>query len=154
MVSPYKKALAKAISEWNKLASEERKIAVRKAQLKETISALRTLCSEPPDINSLSLSDAIRLMIRSTRDGLSRVGIRDKLTEMGYDLRKFKNPMASIHTAVDRMVESEEFVPTPSDEKKVEAGPELKSIPELPPISGLQNLANVLEVENSTEEEK
>src|SRR5579862_3955455 len=120
MASPYRKALAKAIGEWDALAKQERQIAVRKAQLKETIRALRTLCSAPPDINALSLSDAIRLMILSTRDGLSRVGIRDRLEEMGYDLKKFKNPMASIHTAVDRMIESEEFVPKATDDKKVE----------------------------------
>lgn len=134
MVSPYKKALAKAVSEWNGLAKQERKIAVRKAQLNETIRALRTLCSEAPDINALSLSDAIRLMIRSTQGGLSRTGIRDKLEEMGYDLKKFKNAMASIHTACDRMVESGEFVKVATDEKKVEAGPELKPVPE--PLTG------------------
>jgi hypothetical protein len=154
MISPYKKALTKAVSEWDNLAKEERRIAFRKAQLKETIMALQALCSGPPDINALSLSDAIRLMIRSTNEGLSRVGIRDKLTEMGYDLKKFKNALASIHTAVDRMIESGEFVPTPSDEKKVEAGPELKSIPELPPVSRLQTLANILAQANSTEEKK
>ncbi len=153
-MSPYKRALTKAVSEWNNLAKQERKIAVRKAQLKETIMALQTLCSGPPDINALSLSDAIRLMIRSTGEGLSRTGIRDKLMEMGYDLKKFKNAMASIHTAVDRMVESGEFVPTPSDDKKVEAGPELKSVAELPPISGFQNLASILAQTSSTEEKK
>lgn len=141
MVSPYKKALAKAMTEWTSLTKQERKIAVRKAQLKESIRALSALCSEPPDINALSLSDAIRLMIRSTRGGLSRTGIRDKLEEMGYDLKKFKNAMASIHTAVDRMVESEEFVPVSSDEKKVEAGPELKPVPE--PLPGLNNITTL-----------
>jgi hypothetical protein len=141
MISPYKKALTKAVNEWNNLAREERKIAVRKAQLKETISALQALCSEPPDINALSLSDAIRFMIRSTQGGLSRTGIRDKLDEMGYDLKKFKNPLASIHTACDRMVDSGEFVKMATDEKKVEAGPELKALPEPPPIfAGLPSL--------------
>lgn len=154
MVSPYKKALAKAESEWINLTRQERRIALRKAQLKETIQALYALCSDLPDINALSLSDAIRLMIRSTSDGLSRTGIRDKLQEMGYDLKKFKNPLASIHTAVERMVESEEFVRMPSDENKVEAGPELKSVPELPSVSGLQTLANILAQENPTEEKK
>src|SRR5258708_13652490 len=118
MSSPYKKALTKAVSEWNNLTRQERKIAVRKAQLKETIRALRTLCSDPPDINALSLSDAIRLMIRSTEGGLSRTGVRDKLDEMGYDLKKFKNPMPSILTAVDRMVVSCELSIIPTDVTK------------------------------------
>ncbi len=127
MSSAYKKALEKATAEWNDLTRKEREIAVRKAQLKGTIRALNALCSAPPDINALSLSDAIRLMIRSTSEGLSPVAIRDKLDEMGYDLKKFKNPLASIHTAVDRMAESGEFVRTPNDQNKVEAGENLKT---------------------------
>lgn len=156
MVSPYKKALAKAVSEWNSLTKQERTIALRKAQLKETIRALQTLCSAPPDINALSLSDAIRLMIRSTQGGLSKTGIRDKLYEMGYDFKKFKNPMASIHTACDRMVESGEFVKAAEDEKKVEAGPELKPVPELPPgqLGNLSALANLFARADSTEEKE
>ena len=154
MSSPYKKALTKAVSEWNNLTRQERKIAVRKAQLKETIRALQTLCSDPPDINALSLSDAIRLMIRSTQGGLSRTGIRDKLDEMGYDLKKFKNPMASIHTAADRMVESGEFVKMASDEKKLEAGPELKSIPEPPAITGYTSFMIETAQDASKEEKK
>jgi hypothetical protein len=130
MKREYRVALKKAQSDLDNLAIKEKEIAVRKAQLKETIDALNALCSDLPDINDLSLSDAIRLMIRGSHGGISRVGIRDRLQEMGYDLNNFKNPMASIHTACDRMLESGEFVKVDSDEKKIEPGPELKPIPQ------------------------
>jgi hypothetical protein len=141
MDKKYKAALDKAQADWDALTLKEQEIAVRKAQLKDTIIALSALCSELPDINALSLSDAIRLMISSTSGGVSRVGIRDRLEELGYDLKKFKNPMASIHTAVDRMVESGEFNKMPDNEKNVEPGPELKPIPGL--SSSLKALADM-----------
>jgi hypothetical protein len=129
MDSIFKAALDKAMADWNDLARKEKEMVVRKAQLKATIIALSALCSDLPDINALSLSDAIRLMIRSTGGGLSPIGIRDKLDEMGFDLKKFKNPLASIHTAVNRLADSGEFARLPNDEEKVEAGENLKSLP-------------------------
>ena len=117
----YKAALKKARSDWNELVKKEREIAVRKAQLKGTIRALYALCSSLPDINALSLSDAIRLMIKGTNGGLSALGIRDKLEEMGFDLTKFKNPLASIHTAIGRMTQLGEFVVLREGDKSQQA---------------------------------
>jgi hypothetical protein len=129
--SSYKSALQKAQADWAELTRQEAGIAVRKAQLKRTIKALAALCSELPDISAMSLADAIRLVIASTTEALSVIEIRGKLNEIGYDLSKFKTPLASIHTAVNRMVESEELIHIPDAEddtdKKVEAGKNLKA---------------------------
>jgi hypothetical protein len=145
----YKAALNKAFEDWADLTAQERAIAFRKAQLQETIVALSALCSELPDINALSLSDAIRLMISSTAEGLSTLGLRDRLTEMGFDLTKHKNPLASIHTAVNRMIESGELRRKPSDEaneQKVEAGENLKTpaLPETAPFGVNQEFWNTM----------
>jgi hypothetical protein len=130
----YKLALDKAIADLDALTMKEREIALRKAQLRETIKALSALCGRLPDINAFSLSDAIRLVISSASEGLSPIEIRGKLTGMGYDLSKYKNPLASIHTALNRMVETEEIVYMPDEDEKVEAGENMKSpvLPESP----------------------
>jgi hypothetical protein len=159
--SSYKEALSRAIRDWRDLARQENEIAIRKAQLKRTIKALRALCAELPDVNSLSLSDAIRLMIHSSTAGLSPIEIRTKLRDLGYDLSKFKTPMASIHTAVNRMLESEELVKVPDpdqdeEKEKIEAGKNFKvpTLPE-PSMSGLNtSVLEMLASLNKKEEKK
>ena len=131
MHDSYKAALDKAKADWDALTMKEREIAFRKAQLKETIKALSALCGALPDVNAFSLSDAIRLVIHSTNEGVSPIEIRAKLSQLGYDLSKYKNPLASIHTALNRMAETEEIVHMPDEEDKVQAGENLKS-PVLP----------------------
>ena len=131
MDASYKLALDKAIADLDALTTKEREIALRKAQLRETIKALSALCGKLPDISAFSLSDAIRLVICGANEGLSPIEIRGKLTEMEYDLSKYKNPPASIHTALNRMVETEEIVHISDEDEKVEAGENMKS-PVLP----------------------
>jgi len=125
-------ALFAAWRELNELKEQERKIAFRKAQLQATLNALSPLVFEQTvtDINTLSLPDAMRLIMRSANRPLSSHDMRTKLDDLGFDLTKFENPMANILTAMKRMVESEEFIWTEDGSKKVLPGPELKPAPE------------------------
>jgi hypothetical protein len=76
---------------------------------------------------------------------LSAIEIRSKLTDLGFNLDQFSNPLASIHTALTRMGETNELtlVEKGDEKKKFMPGPEMKSIPEttgalVDPLTGLE----------------
>jgi hypothetical protein len=127
-------AYLEAWKELNKLVEDEKQIAVRKAQLRDTMKALAPLVSPegfPVDIAAMSLANAIRLVIRSAGRPVNALEIRSRLNDLGYNLGQHENPMASIHTALRRMEENDEVKPSEWDgedkKKKFEPGPELKA---------------------------
>lgn len=130
----YLTALMKAWNELTALKEQERQIIIRKAQLSKTCSALFPLVfpeAGAQDVSSLSLPNAIRLMIGSSDRPLSARDVQTKLEDIGFDLKKFENPLANILTAMKRMVENEELVYIDGENKRVKAGPELKPAPDL-----------------------
>jgi hypothetical protein len=128
----YRDALLKAWAELEGLKQEERRIILRKAQLTKTCSALFPLVfSDPPDVNALSLPNAIRLVISSADRPLSANDMLTKLEDVGFDMKKFDNPLANILTAMKRMADSEELVLVDGDKKRVVAGPQLKAAPDV-----------------------
>ncbi len=130
----YSDALFAAYRELADLADQERAIAVRKAQLRHTVNALYALVfPNAVDVNSLSLPDALRLVLRSTGRPLNAHQFKAKLEDLGFDLSKFENPVANILTAMNRMIEADECVWVEGAGKKTVApGPELKPVPEAP----------------------
>lgn len=90
------------------------------------------------DVNEYSLSNAVRFIFNSLEPGsdrgLTAMEVRSKLQDLGYDLTKYENPLASIHTCVRRMIETDELKLMESNEdekkKKFEPGPELKQVPQ------------------------
>lgn len=130
-------ALDAAIAELAELEEQERNIASRKANLRLTVNALWPVVFKQPlnDINALSLPDAMRLILRSAGRPLNANDYRTKLTDLGFDLSKFDNPLANIHTAMKRMVDSEEFQWVEEGSKQVVPGPELKPVPEAEELS-------------------
>jgi hypothetical protein len=131
---PYRDALFKAWNELSDLQEEEKRLIIRKARLKQTSDALWPLAfpdDDYPDINSMTLADAIRLMVQcycTPERSISIKEIRAKLQDIGYDLAKYKNPLASIHTAANRMVESDEINWVDDEGNKLKAGPEMKPV--------------------------
>jgi hypothetical protein len=76
----YSDALFAAYDELTQLSEQERIIAVRKAQLRETVNALYPLVfQDAVDINSLSLPDAMRLVLRSAGRPLNAHDFKTKL---------------------------------------------------------------------------
>ena len=133
-IAVYRDALDRAYDEWRGLQEQEKQITIRKAQLKRTFQALCPLAFPEDqiawDVNVLSLANAIRLVIQSSDRPITAIEMRGRLTDLGVDLSKYENPMASIHTAVNRMVDSEEMdYIQEDDKKKFTAGPELKPVP-------------------------
>ena len=77
----------------------------------------------------MTLANAIRLMVQSCNERAITVKeLRGKLQDIGYDLSKYKNPLASIHTAANRMVESNELAWFDDDGNKLTSGPEMKPV--------------------------
>ena len=139
--SPYKSAIFQAWQELQEAQEEEKKLTIRKARLKATVDALWPLAfpdSGYPDITSMTLADAIRLLVQSCNDRTITVKeIRGKLQDLGFDLSKYANPLASIHTAAARMVESDELKWVDDEGKKLTSGPEMKPVlgPETDPAA-------------------
>lgn len=131
----FKEALVRALAELEKLKQIKTEMAAREIQLQQSIKALTPLVgSTIPAVKDMSLSNAVRLTFKGLPPGksLGAIGVRAKLEELGYDLSGYDNPLASIHTCLRRMEETEEITLVKSEDKKkkFETGPELKSVPE------------------------
>lgn len=130
----FKAALERVIAELAELKTKKEDIIARELQLNETYKALLPLAGDLiPNVATWTLANAIRLIFNGLPDGktLTAIGVRDKLEDLGYDLSKYENPLASIHTCVRRMLDSEELMPGRDDKKKeLEPGPKLKSVAE------------------------
>jgi hypothetical protein len=141
-INPYQKALAQMSGELEEIKKQESQLAIRKARLIESFDSLLPLAFPDEievEVNSLTLADAIRLAVRSAARPLHVREIRSRLDDMGFGtVRKFKNPMASVHTAVNRMIDSQElvYITDPHDGAKViEGGPFLKPTPRIADIA-------------------
>lgn len=127
----YHAAFFSAFDELEALKIEERRITTRKAQLQDTLKALFPLMQKTEvDLKSLGLSDAIRVIFAAAPGTLmTPPEVRNRLSDLGYDLSQFENPLASIHTALRRMGETGELKKGEDDDKKkFEAGPDLKPV--------------------------
>jgi hypothetical protein len=143
---PFYDALWSAYGELQEIKKQEHDLAVRKAQLTKTVNALYPLVfSDMPEINTLSLPNAIRLVISGAERPLSAGDMKTKLEDLGFDLTKFDNPLANIHTAMKRMAESDELVYVDGDRKRVTAGPELKPAPDAAPSNWEAAMAGLMQ---------
>jgi hypothetical protein len=132
----FEQALFAAFDRLQQLKEQERSIAVEKSQLNKTIEALFPLVfPDQIDINSLSLPNAIRMVVSGAGGRpISPAEMKGKLEDLGYDISKYDNPLANIHTAMNRMVEAEEMVWADiNGKKKALPGPELKPVPQPQP---------------------
>lgn len=133
----YKTALERVIAELADLKQRREDIMARELQLNETYKALLPLAGDLiPNVAMYSLANAIRFIFNGLPRGktLNAKGVRDKLEDLGYDLTQYENPLASIHTCLRRMEESEEvtLLESEGNKKQLEPGPKLKPVPDAP----------------------
>jgi hypothetical protein len=146
----FEEAIERIGDELEKVREQERQLTLRKAQLTQSFNALAPLAFPDEkvfDINSLTLADAIRLVIRSTSVPMKARQVQSRLYELGFELVKFNNPNASVHTALNRMMDSGELtlITDPTDDTKYfECGPSLKQTPE--PIMTVDKVRALLKV--------
>jgi hypothetical protein len=116
MTDEFQAALEKARQELKQIETDEQRLAQRKAQLLHSIAGLAALCGEVPEIQSMTLADAIRNVFQNAfyadpKHGLTPREVRQQLRSFGFDLNQFAHAMGSIHTAIKRMLASGELEP-------------------------------------------
>jgi len=104
----YRAALAAAIKEYEALGDERRDIDKRLAQLAHTIGTLSKLLGLTPTV-PMGLTDAIRLVVRGAGVPMTPVDVRDRLHAIGFDVSKYSNDLAAVHTILKRLNESGEL---------------------------------------------
>jgi hypothetical protein len=97
----YQAALAAAIKEYEELGQRRREIDDRLAQLSQTIGTLNRLLGYQPTV-PLGLTDAIRIVMRSGVP-MTPVEVRDRLRAIGFDVSKYANDLAAVHTILKRL---------------------------------------------------
>jgi hypothetical protein len=112
MSEEYRHALDAASREYQQLAQQRAELDRRMAQLAQTIGSLNRLCGYTPTVG-VGLTDACRMVLNAAGHPLTAVEVRQQLEAMGFDVSKYSNDLAPIHTVLKRLTESDEvrFVP-------------------------------------------
>jgi hypothetical protein len=128
-MSNYSTILEAAITELADLMRERELLDARRENLNERIIRVRegvvglsSLAGHDPDeirmkyanlfpelIDSdIGFTDAVRKVLAANATLMTPVGVRTGLRTLGFDLDRYSNPLASIHTVLKRLVESGE----------------------------------------------
>jgi hypothetical protein len=103
----YKNALAVAQAELGRLDAKADVIAHRRAQLQQTIAALKTLMNIQ-EADERTLTDTIRIVVKAANGYLSAADVLRGAVSMGATFSG-KNPIASIVTILGRLVKDGEL---------------------------------------------
>ena len=115
----YRRALETAIREYEALGQQRQDIDRRLADIMQTIGTLSRLCGLVSTV-PLGLTDACRLVVRGAGLPVTPMEVRDRIKAIGFDLSKYANDLAAIHTILKRLNESGElrFIPRGSEPGK------------------------------------
>jgi hypothetical protein len=113
--STYRAALDAAIREYEQAVADRAALDARISQLHQTIGTLTKLCGLTPTV-SWGLTDACRLVLRNAGAPMTAVQVRDRLSAIGFDLEKYANGLAAIHTVLKRLEEGGEAALAEGDE--------------------------------------
>src|SRR5580765_7349513 len=103
----YRRALEAATREYEELGARRQAIDKRLAELAQTIGTLSKLIGLTPTV-PIGLTDAVRLIMRGGVP-MTPVEIRDRLHAIGFDVSKYVNDLAAVHTILKRLNESGEI---------------------------------------------
>jgi len=108
----YRRALETASREYEELGARRREIDQRLAELGQTIGTLMRLLGMTPTV-PLGLTDAVRMVVRGAGMPISPTEVRDRLRTIGFDLSKYANELAAVHTILKRLNQAAElrFIP-------------------------------------------
>jgi hypothetical protein len=104
----YRRALEAAAREYEDLGARRRGIDQRLAELAQTIGTLSKLLGLTPTV-PMGLTDAIRVVVRGAGVPMTPVEVRDRLHGIGFDVSKYANDIAAVHTILKRLNESGEL---------------------------------------------
>ena len=114
----YRSALDAAVREYEKLGEQRREIDERLAQLAQTIGTLNRLCGLVPTV-FWGLTDACRVVLKGFGRPMAPIEVRDRLLAIGFDLSKYANGLAAIHTVLKRLTDAGELRSVALDGGKV-----------------------------------
>ena len=111
----YRRALEAAIKEYEELGATRQQIDNRLAELAQTIGTLSKLLGLTPTV-PIGLTDAIRIVVRGAGLPMTATEVRDRLRGIGFDVSRYSNDLAAVHTILKRLNQSGElrFIPRPS----------------------------------------
>jgi hypothetical protein len=104
----YRRALDAAIREYEEIGTKRQAIDKRLAELAQTIGTLSKLLGLTPTV-PLGLTDAVRLVVRGAGVPMTPIEVRDRLHAIGFDVSKYVNDLAAVHTILKRLNESGEL---------------------------------------------
>jgi len=119
MSDDYRRALEAAVREYEALGEQRQQIDRRLAELAQTMSTLSRLCGIVPTV-SVGLTDACRLVLRGAGLAMSPTEVRERLKSFGFDLTRYTNDLAAVHTTLKRLNDAGElrFVARPGTGEK------------------------------------
>ena len=108
----YRRALDAAAREYEALGDKRRAIDQRLAELAQSMTTLSRLLGLTPTV-PLGLTDAVRLVVRGAGVPMTPIEVRDRLVGVGFDVSKYVNDLAAVHTILKRLNEAGElrFIP-------------------------------------------
>jgi hypothetical protein len=115
----YRRALEAAVREYETLGEQRQQIDRRLAELAQTMSTLSRLCGIVPTV-SVGLTDACRLVLRGAGLPMTPVEVRERLKSFGFDLSRYTNDLAAVHTTLKRLNDAGElrFIARPGTGEK------------------------------------
>lgn len=139
--SPYEDSYAAGLEELSRLMAEREELDSKREAIDDRITKLRnaiiglgglsgktqfSIASDHPElfpdnaIPDVGFTDAIREVFRMYDESqFSPVQIRDELQETGFDIKKYKNVLASIHSILKRLKARNEITEGTRDGKVV-----------------------------------
>src|SRR6516164_6824332 len=103
----YRRALEAATREYEELGARRQAIDKRLGELAQTIGTLSRLLGYTPTV-PFGLTDAVRMIMRGGVP-MTPVEVRDRLHAIGFDVSKYANDLAAVHTILKRLNESGEL---------------------------------------------
>lgn len=103
----YRRALDAALREYEKLLQDRDDLDKRIAQLSQTVGTLSRLCGAVPTV-TMGPAEACRIVLKGAGHPLTVTEIRAQLEAMGFDLSRYLNGAAVIHTSLKRLSEHDE----------------------------------------------
>lgn len=107
--SLYREALEAAQKEYDELQARRVEIDARLARLRETLVSLSYLVSEDGPTESLTvgglgLTEAVAKVLRLSGMALSPSNIRDELSRLGFNIKRYNSVVSSISKVLERLV--------------------------------------------------
>jgi hypothetical protein len=104
----YRAALDAALREYETLLQQKADLDSRLAQVAESVGTLTRLCGYTPTV-AYGLTDACKTSLRCAGVPMTPLDVRDRLQATGFDIDRYSNPLAAIHTVLRRLTESGEL---------------------------------------------